>query len=73
MIAGTELANRANSHGVSLPMNRNAVRMAWQAVGSPVRIIALLRATIQTWVPLGYEDESGFHYGADVTDWSFTI
>jgi len=24
-------------------------------------------------VPFGYEDEGGFHYGASLADWFFTI
>jgi len=36
-------------------------------------IADLLSATIETWVPVGFEDETGFHYGVDVTGWSFTI
>jgi hypothetical protein len=33
---------------------------------SPLRIgvIAKLRAMIENQVPLGYQDEAGFHYGA---------
>ena len=73
MIVGTQLANRGTEQMMHLPLNRNATRIAWHEVGSPVRIIALLRATIEASAPVGYEDETGFHYSADNTDWSFTI
>lgn len=56
-----------------VPLNRNATRIAWHEVGSPLRIIAILRATIEARAPVGYEDETGFHYGSETTDWSFTI
>jgi hypothetical protein len=73
MIVGTQLANRQIDRMMHLPLNRHASRIAWHEVGSPVRIIALLRATIEARVPVGYEDDAGFHYGSEATDWSFTI
>jgi len=73
MIVGTQLAHRRIDQTMHLPLNRNATRIAWHEVGSPVRIIAILRATIEARVPVGYEDEAGFHYGSDASDWSFTI
>jgi len=73
MIVGTQLANRRMDQMVPLPLNRHATRVSWHEVGLPVRIIALLRATIEARAPVGYEDETGFHYGSETTDWSFTI
>jgi len=29
----------------------------------PLRIFFKLRAFFSSWVPLGYEDDSGFHFG----------
>jgi hypothetical protein len=73
MIAGTQLADRRIEKTLPLPLARNDNRIAWHEVGSPIRIIAILRASIKSQVPVGYEDESGFHYGADTTDWFFSI
>jgi hypothetical protein len=36
-------------------------------------IVDLLSAIITTWIPVGFEDETGFHYGVEMTGWSFTI
>jgi hypothetical protein len=64
MIVGTQLASRRIDQMMHLPLNRNATRrMAWHEVGSPVRIMAILRATIAVRIPVGYQDEAGFHYG----------
>ena len=54
-----------------LPLACNDNQIAWHEVGSPARIIALLRASIKSHVPVGYEDESGFHYGVDVMNCFF--
>jgi hypothetical protein len=50
-----------------------SLRIAWHAVRFPVRIIAKLRAAIETRVPVGYEDETGFHYSLKASDWLFSI
>jgi hypothetical protein len=42
--------------------------MAWHEAGFPVRIIAKLRAAIASHVPLGYENETGFHHGVKAGD-----
>jgi hypothetical protein len=73
MIVGTQLAGQQAGKVVSLPLGRNNSGIAWHEVGSPVRIVALLRATMKAQVPVGYEDETGFHYGTDMTDWPFSI
>ncbi len=49
------------------------LRIAWQEVSFPVRIIAQLRAAIADRVPVGYEDETGFHYGMKASDGFFSI
>jgi hypothetical protein len=73
MITGTQLSAQRTVRATPLPLARIDNRIAWHEVGSPVRIIAILRASIKSRVPVGYEDESGFHYGADATDWFFSI
>ena len=72
MIAGSQLAERHVEQ--TMPSSSaNTLRFAWHEVRFPVRIIAKLRAAIEARVPVGYEDETGFHYGADATDWFFSI
>ena len=56
-----------------LPLACNDNQIAGHEVGSPARIIALLRASIKSHVPVGYEDESGFHYGVDVMNCFFNL
>jgi len=49
------------------------LQIAWHEVRFPVRIIAKLRAAIEARVPVGYEDETGFHYSLKASDWLFSI
>jgi hypothetical protein len=56
-----------------LTVDRNTLRIAGHEVGSLVRIIAKLCGVMESQVPIGYEDEGGFHYGANLTDWFFSI
>jgi hypothetical protein len=42
----------------------HAVQKAWHDARLPVRIAGKLRAAIESCVPVGYEDETGFHYVA---------
>jgi hypothetical protein len=73
MVAGTQLAEKRTGEMMPLPLDRNSGRIAWHQIGSPVRIIAILRATLKARVPVGYEDEAGFHYGAEAAGWFFSI
>jgi hypothetical protein len=73
MIAGSQLAERHVEQTMSSSSASDPLRIAWHEVRFPVRIIAKLRAAIEARVPVGYEDETGFHYGADATDWFFPI
>jgi len=73
VITGTQLAGQQGGKAVALPLGRNDRRIAWHEVGSPVRIVAVLRATMKAQVPVGYEDETGFHYGADNMDLPFSV
>jgi hypothetical protein len=73
MIVGTQLAKRRTVNKMSLPLNRNPNQGVWVEAGFPVRMIAKLRAAIATRVPVGYEDETGFHYSAKASDWFFSI
>jgi len=51
-----------------LPPVRNTVQTAWRKAGFPVRIIAKWRMAIASYMPVGYEDETGFHYGVEADD-----
>ena len=68
VIATKWLAKRCLAHPTALPSGGNAVQTTGSYDGSAVQVITRLRATIEARVPVGYEDETGFHYGADVTD-----
>jgi len=73
MVSGTQLATTQPVEAGPLPPDRKPGRTAWRKVGFLIGIIALLRATIETQAPVGYEDEAGFHYGLDATGWFFSI
>jgi hypothetical protein len=73
MIAGSQLAERHVEQTMPSSFASSPLRIAWHEVRFPVQIIAKLRAAIEAQVPVGYEHESGFHYGADATDWFFSI
>jgi hypothetical protein len=72
MVAGIQLAERHVEQTVSAS-SASTLRIAWHEVSFPVRIIAKLRAAIEAWVPVGYEDETGFHYSLKASDWLFSI
>ena len=61
MIAGSQLAERHVEQTRSWS-SATTLKIAWHEVGFPVRVIAKLRAAIEAQVPVGYEDETGFHY-----------
>ena len=73
MVIGTQLGMKAGIGMVPLPLDRIDGRIAWYQTGSPGRIVAILRAAARRRVPVGYEDATGFHYGAHPGDWFFTI
>jgi hypothetical protein len=72
MIAGNQLAERHVEQ--TMPSSSaGSLRIAWHAVRFPVRIMQKLRAAIEARVPVGYEDETGFHYSLKASDWFFSI
>jgi hypothetical protein len=73
MIAGSQLAKRHVEQTMSSSSASNPLRIARHEVRFPVRIIAKLRAAIESRVPVGYEDETGFHYSMKASDWFFSI
>jgi hypothetical protein len=72
MIAGSQLAERRVEQTTSAS-SACTLRIARHEVGFPVRIIAKLRAAIEARAPVGYEDETGFHYSLKASDWLFSI
>lgn len=68
VIATKWLAKRCLEHQMALSSGGNTVQPTEPEDGSAVQAIIRLRATIETRVPVGYENETGFHYGVDVTD-----
>jgi hypothetical protein len=72
MIADSQLAERQVEQTMPWSSAGN-LRIAWHEVRFPVRIIAKLRAAIEARVPVGYADETGFHYGMKASDWFFSI
>ena len=72
MITGNRLTTWRDEPIRSLSSAR-MVQVAWQENSFPVRIFAKLQAAIEARVPVGYEDETGFHYGLHAPDWFFSI
>jgi hypothetical protein len=72
MIAGSQLTERHVEQTMS-SSSAITLQIAWHEVSFPVRIIAKLRAAIEARAPVGYEDETGFHYNRKASDWFFSI
>jgi len=63
-----ELAERYVAPKMPSRSASNVVTTAWHKARFPVRIIAKLGAALASRVPVGYEDETGFHYGVKAGD-----
>jgi hypothetical protein len=68
VIATKWLAKKCLERTMLLPSGGDSLQAAGPEAGSAVQVITKLRASIEARVPLGYEDENGFHFGADATD-----
>lgn len=73
MVTDKESATGYVDHTVPVPSDGNIMRIAGHKVGFPVGITTKLCGMIESQVPVGYEDEGGFHYGADMAGWFFSI
>ena len=73
MIAGSQLAAGRVEQTLPARYAGSLLRMAWNGFQLPIRIIAKLRGVIEFHAPVGYEDETGFHYNRKSSDWFFTI
>ena len=47
----------------ALPCESNAIEIEWRGARFLVRIITKVWEAITSRMPVGYEDETGFHYG----------
>ena len=45
------------------PFKNDALEIEWRGVGFLVRSITKMCKSITSRMPVGYEDETGFHYG----------
>jgi hypothetical protein len=72
MVVGSQLAER-HVEQTTPSSSACTLRIAWHEVSFPVRIVAKLRAAIEARAPVGYEDETGFHYSLKASDWFFSI
>ena len=64
MVTGKELVPGGADQAVS-SVEGDSVRMAEREGRFPARMIVKLRSVIKSRVPVGFEDASGFHYGAN--------
>jgi len=63
MITVIQLADERVEAMMPLAMGPSAIEVKWHDVRFPVRIAAKLYSAIESRIPVGYEDETGFHYG----------
>jgi hypothetical protein len=73
MVTGKELTAGCVEQTMPLSSDGNIMRVAGHKAGLLVRIVTQLCGMVEAYVPFGYEDEGGFHYGANLADWFFTI
>jgi len=66
MVTGKELATGNDDQAMPLAVDSNFGRIAGHKDRVLVRLVAKLSGAMKSRVPLGYEDEGGFHYGADL-------
>jgi len=73
MVAGKQLATGCVEKTTPVPSDGNHKWMARRGGGFPIRNIMKLCSAVESRVPLGYEDEGGFHYGVNLADSFFSI
>ncbi|MGD0744061.1 MAG: hypothetical protein ABSA45_02805 [Verrucomicrobiota bacterium] len=66
MVTGKELATGCVDQTMPPTPDSNIVRKAGHRSGLPVRIVTKMCGAMESQVPVGYEDEGGFHYGAEM-------
>ena len=60
-----QLPGRTDNEAVVLPPNGED-RLADFEKGLTVRMIAVVRAVLSAKIPVGHENETGFHYGPEL-------
>ena len=70
MIVGNQLANPSAEPMMPLPYGIDTSLAAKYERGLLNRLFAKLRAAIESRVPAGYEDENGFHFESEASEWS---
>jgi len=73
VITGKDLTAGCVEQTKPLPSDGEIMRNARRNAALPVRIVAKLCGAIESQVPVGYEDEGGFHYGADFAGEFYSI
>jgi len=66
MVTGKELVTGRVGQTLPQPAGGSSARTTGRKVGFSIRKIAKLYGMIKSRVPIGYEDEEGFHYGANL-------
>ena len=66
MVTGKELATGNDDQAMPLAGDSHFGRITEHKDSVLVRLVAKLSRVMKSRVPLGYEDEGGFHYGADL-------
>jgi len=66
MVTGKELVAGYADQKLSAPIDGDRTRTTGHKAALPVRSLVKLCGVIKSRVPIGYEDETGFHYGADL-------
>jgi len=66
MVTGNELVTGRADRTLPQPVDGDSARITGRKVGFPIWKIAKLYGVIKSRVPIGYEDEEGFHYGANL-------
>jgi len=73
MVIGKELATGNDDRATPSAVDGNIRWIAGQKGPAPVRIVAKLYGVVKSKVPVGYEDEDGFHFGANLAGQFFSI
>jgi len=66
MVTGKELTTGTADRATPAAGDKSGRQIEGHRVGFPVWFAAKLSGMMESKAPLGYEDESGFHWGADL-------
>jgi len=71
MVTGRELATGRIEQAAPLMVDSPVLLIEGQKIRFPARFVVKFCGVIESQVPVGYEDEGGFHYGAELAFSSF--